>query len=192
MKICGKCKISKMFSDFNKNSKSKDGLQHRCRDCCKSHQKEYYLDYYELNKVKKIETVSSYYRENKETVLSKCKDRYVEKREDILAYKKKYGQRTEVRIRERIRRGKRRAREVNQLGYFPKDYWEILTGLFGERCGKCGSTKMLELDHVIPISKGGKHCISNAQILCRSCNTKKGNRSSADYRPFLYELEEVR
>lgn len=32
------------------------------------------------------------------------------------------------------------------------------------------------LDHIIPVSKGGGHLYSNVQLLCRACNTSKGNR----------------
>ena len=28
-------------------------------------------------------------------------------------------------------------------------------------------------DHIIPLSKGGKHILSNVQTLCRACNMKK-------------------
>ena len=33
------------------------------------------------------------------------------------------------------------------------------------------------IDHIKPISKGGKHEWDNVQLLCRKCNTEKGNRA---------------
>ena len=45
----------------------------------------------------------------------------------------------------------------------------------GERCKICGSTKNLEIDHIYPISKGGKTTMDNLQTLCHNCNVKKGN-----------------
>jgi len=33
-----------------------------------------------------------------------------------------------------------------------------------------------ELDHIMPLSKGGKHEYSNVQLLCRSCNSEKKDR----------------
>jgi 5-methylcytosine-specific restriction endonuclease McrA len=43
-------------------------------------------------------------------------------------------------------------------------------------CGKCGSKSKLHIDHIIPKSKGGKNSLDNVQILCQTCNLKKGNR----------------
>lgn len=43
------------------------------------------------------------------------------------------------------------------------------------RCVFCGSDKELQLDHIIPFSKGGATTFENLQILCRSCNIKKSN-----------------
>ena len=44
------------------------------------------------------------------------------------------------------------------------------------KCVHCGSTKNLEVDHIIPISKGGEHSEFNYQILCRKCNRKKKDK----------------
>lgn len=47
----------------------------------------------------------------------------------------------------------------------------------GYTCVNCGSTEKesLEIDHIQPISKGGKTEPSNLQTLCRNCNIRKGN-----------------
>ena len=44
------------------------------------------------------------------------------------------------------------------------------------RCKKCGSTENLEIDHIIPISRGGKSTYSNLQTLCHKCNKEKGSK----------------
>lgn len=49
-------------------------------------------------------------------------------------------------------------------------------GPFCARCGRCGN---LTLDHVVPLSKGGAHRLSNLQLLCRECNTAKGDLTDA-------------
>ena len=47
------------------------------------------------------------------------------------------------------------------------------------RCAICGQLfypDELTCDHVIPWSKGGRTEVSNGQLLCTPCNSKKGNR----------------
>jgi HNH endonuclease len=43
----------------------------------------------------------------------------------------------------------------------------------GARCRRCGSTRQLEIDHIIPVSRGGSSEEHNLQTLCRRCNRRK-------------------
>ena len=47
-------------------------------------------------------------------------------------------------------------------------------------CQICGKTMFdgvgLQIDHIIPVSKGGKSVPSNLRVLCSKCNGKKSNR----------------
>lgn len=46
----------------------------------------------------------------------------------------------------------------------------------GHKCCNCGADEDLTVDHITPRSKGGDDSEDNLQTLCRSCNSKKGNR----------------
>ncbi len=44
----------------------------------------------------------------------------------------------------------------------------------GWRCVRCGAREELQIDHVIPFSRGGACSVENAQVLCGPCNRAKG------------------
>ena len=44
------------------------------------------------------------------------------------------------------------------------------------QCQSCGQTQTettLNIDHIIPLAKGGSNDMSNLQTLCHTCNQKK-------------------
>ncbi len=56
---------------------------------------------------------------------------------------------------------------------------EIISTIYkrdGGRCVYCGSTQNLQIDHIIPFSKGGATTLENLQLLCQKCNLEKSNK----------------
>jgi ATP adenylyltransferase len=51
-----------------------------------------------------------------------------------------------------------------------------------ELCGISAEEKALEVDHIVPRSKGGSDEMDNLQSLCYSCNAEKSNRDDTDFR----------
>lgn len=43
-------------------------------------------------------------------------------------------------------------------------------------CGRRASTKELNLDHIVPLSRGGRSTWENVVCCCVRCNTRKGSR----------------
>ncbi len=55
--------------------------------------------------------------------------------------------------------------------------WRLIKQHYHLRCYYCGKQpKKLTMDHIIPITKGGNHTMSNIVPACQSCNSRKGNR----------------
>lgn len=83
----------------------------------------------------------------------------------------------------RVQRHRRRARKQNVKIAKCISFNKLFSNQHGE-CKVCG-VKMnkehknrdtdAELDHIIPLSKGGYHWTANLQLLCRACNHKKND-----------------
>ena len=52
---------------------------------------------------------------------------------------------------------------------------------FNFTCVKCGGKDDLQVDHIVPVSKGGKDKMENLQILCQPCNLKKGTKENEQF-----------
>ena len=60
-------------------------------------------------------------------------------------------------------------------GYEVREY---LLEKFGHRCAYCGGLsgdRVLNIDHVVPSSRGGSDRVSNLALACRTCNEAKGS-----------------
>lgn len=96
----------------------------------------------------------------------------------VCAPQRKRRQRAVDKARRRARQRGAEAQRVDPFVVFDRDGW---------RCQLCrrrtpkGSRGSLsddapELDHIVPLSKGGAHTYANTQCACRRCNGLKGSR----------------
>ena len=168
-KICSKCGCKLPISDFRQ-------ADNWCRNCFREYGKKYRKENHEqiLNRQEKYrqafsESISDYnkkyYKKNREILLPRHKK-----------YQKKYNQRPEVKAANRVRDFVRRS----PLNIDPKltaDDWEKILALWNNRCAYCGAEGDLQQDHIIPVSKGGKHDLANVIPSCRKCNMAKGDKS---------------
>jgi len=54
------------------------------------------------------------------------------------------------------------------------------------KCSYCGiESKSLTVDHVIPLSKGGKSNFENCVAACKECNAKKGNKLPSEIHMYI-------
>jgi len=65
------------------------------------------------------------------------------------------------------------------MGYEVREY---LLEKWGRKCAYCGATDIpLEIEHVIPKSRGGSNRVSNLTIACTECNQRKGNQTAEEF-----------
>jgi len=64
-------------------------------------------------------------------------------------------------------------------GYEVREY---LLEKWGRKCAYCRKTDVpLEVEHIVPKSRGGSDRVSNLTISCHECNQKKGNQTAAEF-----------
>lgn len=100
----------------------------------------------------------------------------------LATYKKRSNSRAKIRGKGKYRERVEAAGDAISL--------QGLLDRLGRRCHLCGKLTKLDVgwlhplaaqvDHIIPISKGGLHTWDNVAIAHRFCNSKKGNRAAND------------
>jgi hypothetical protein len=54
----------------------------------------------------------------------------------------------------------------------------LLVQALGGKCDECGAKERLEIDHFIPLSKGGADTFDNVHLLCVNCHKEKHMKES--------------
>lgn len=167
-KTCSKCKETKPVSEFNKNKTEKDGLRANCRVCHKLCEK----DLYTRNKQKLIAKSREYRIKNpkavREAKIRWDKENLLRRKELHQAWKAKNKQR----VKELSRRAHHKRRAVV---YIPYDFNQAYAEYKGicVVCQEPVPRYEATVEHLYPLSKGGKDVLANVGPSHEVCNKQK-------------------
>lgn len=75
-----------------------------------------------------------------------------------------------------------RRRQRKKTGRVTTRDWLRLVRRYDSRCFYCGEAAAMTMDHIVPLSRGGKHTIGNIVPACLSCNSSKHDRFIVEWR----------
>lgn len=123
------------------------------------------------------------YRRERERRLSYARVHYRETAEQQRARAKAWRRANPHRKR---RQGERRIEMIEaHPGFrpFTGREWERIKAHYRHSCAYCGAAGVpLEIDHVVPISRGGRHAIGNVVPACVPCNRSKFNHFLSEWK----------
>ena len=69
-------------------------------------------------------------------------------------------------------------------------YLVELLSHWGESCVYCGRSALdLQIEHIVPIARGGSNDLSNLALACRQCNIQKRTQTAAEFGyPHIHEM----
>lgn len=159
LRRCTKCNVEYLptLEYFRKKSKRPDGLDSHCRICCRLAANAY-------NKIKSSDPV---YQEKNKLRVAEWKKLNPEK----------------ARLNKRVYQSRRRKRIASSpISYTVKDV-EIQYKAQNCRCWWCLKplNGKYDIDHVIPLSRGGTNDPRNIVLACEFCNSSKHNKLPGEW-----------
>lgn len=85
-----------------------------------------------------------------------------------------------------IRKEKEKARQLRRTHWWNK---RIAPGLC-HYCGRDVGHENLTMDHIVPLSRGGRSSKANIVAACKDCNTKKKYLLPIEWDEYLRSLDE--
>ena len=168
-KLCTKCRVQKHLIDFSFRNKSKGYLHSECKICNASRTRIYYI----LNKEDCLKKDYEYRKANKQVTMQHNKIYYQENKDSIKERSRLYRNTLSGKVSKKNDNHKRRVQN-NKGDVTTQQLLELQQSY--KSCYWCETSLKnvkVNIDHYIPLSKGGLHTLSNLVVSCSSCNMKK-------------------
>lgn len=180
-KWCARCKSVKPLDSFYRDSGRKDGRYPRCKACCSAHQSEQRKAYYQANKETINAACRAYYAANKEARTEAATQFHREHPEVNRAATKKWRANNPDKVADFSRT--RRARILGSVGtHTTEDILQMVRDQHG-LCAycECQLEGGYEVDHMVPLSRGGSDSWENLAIACPPCNRSKNAKTVEEF-----------
>ncbi len=183
-KPSAKCKVCTSIEKKKKYESEKDKIsaRHKSYYAKNAEKVKATVNLYRLSNLEVIaERKAQYYQANKEAIINRLSKKNADNPSIRAAYraKNKASISSYMEVWQRSNPLKRRANESMRrsrtIGKYSQDAVERLLSMQAGKCPVCKNklNDVYDVDHVIPLSKGGLNCDSNIQLLCPTCNRKK-------------------
>jgi len=183
--ICSKCQLQKPLVDFPKDARNKSGHRGKCKSCYA----EYMRDWSRKNSKSVNARVLRYHKKNKQELNLKRKIRAQRNIEQTNLTRKKWAEKNPDKVSaSRVKMLHKRRNNIRENNFLIS-IKEVMK-LKEKPCIYCGSQKRITLDHVVPLSRGGRNSIGNLVPACLSCNCSKGYKLLMEWRLFKLKVKE--
>ena len=183
-KICSKCQSSKDLIMFYEDRTKKDGRNCWCKECIKlynNNRKDETKTYYQLNRTYILDRASKYREQNKENILEYQRSYYTLNSISLLERHKVYQKTTNGKAVNKNKKHKRRA-VTNSGDVTTQQLAELEQNAKTCYWCECSLKKVkVHIDHYVPLSKGGKHTLSNLVVSCQRCNNQKHAKDPLEF-----------
>lgn len=184
MKICTKCKEEKVLEKFSSRGPRSNSSQSWCKECSRIAGQKYRLlhpevrkAYYESHRAEILLKATAYKKEHPLESARNARKWRQSNPDKFREVMRAYRQTESGKIVQRIKQHRRR---FGAGGSFTAQEWADKLSLYEGKCCYCGAP-WEQMDHLIPLSRGGSNNIDNLVPACRSCNRDKGSKTLGEY-----------
>ena len=183
MKQCNKCSEFKDKEKFSLDKRLSDGLRSTCKSCVAENSRKYYS----ANKEARKAYNKKWYENNPDKARAARENWRSNNYDKALQSSRNWRSGNLEKAKEATRNWSRknldkrsayenirRSRKLSNGIYYISG--KEIEKLYSSPCYYCGSLSSITIDHVVPISKGGRHSIGNLVSCCKNCNSSKKDK----------------
>lgn len=171
-KDCTKCGVSKSLDKFRKHKNGKFGRNSECKECQAIREKKYKDSHKKQISEYNIKWNEANREYTREYAKSYSKQRY----QTDPIYRFKSNMRTHLNVRLKNYLKNKKGKTLDYIGCDWKTYINHLESQFTSKMTWDNYGKYWEVDHILPLSKGGSFHYTNCQPLTITENRSKYNK----------------